>query len=729
MDGFSVTSLTTRCASIAARTGHAASELDLVLKCVTKASQQQEQKPPRPDSRSLTVGHLRALQQAASRSHERAAALEQTLSGGGGAAAVISEALRAATGDVLARGDQATGSLHKQAMRVQADNVDAVDEAYLRALTDLLGALAMAMGYLDRLLRLGTRDEQDAHLRSSKGQGVLDGVSRAFGPASQASSIILDGGSTTSVPPPSNLPIRSRVPNEAVDAPPPYAAQDPSGSSTTTSSTPAAALPASSLSSSSAAVAGPSSSAGTSAFGGFAKSIKALASGLIATKPDPFVSALCQAILRGDVPQAGGLIAQGASITGRDEAGRTPMQCAVEADSPDAALLLVAAGVPLDKPGPGWINAALPPLFQAAGAGALAVTEALLARGASVSAQSTSGQRYFVDVCCAAAAAGTDDQDRGKDHEKRLAGVELLLRHGAKATWETISGRPVLVPAVKRGNVDLARLLLRHGAKATCSDITGASVLAIAVEAPDTTMASLLLDAGAKPDSKTIYGTTVLADALSRGGGRRLDAARLLLDRGAKGDKQDMYGQPLLIGVIKDPRLSAADKEDLCARLLANGASADARDASHDVAAPCHALEADLPGVLAALLAYGAKTKHKMRGGGGDEPMLLWAADRGRADAARALLDHGADPDAADAQGRTPLLQALVRQDWDMVRLLRGGGATTTAAVADLARALSRPEVMEMLGLAVGSEPGTSRPPAPDPAPAPPEYSAVAEKS
>ncbi|KAL3954118.1 hypothetical protein ACCO45_012074 [Purpureocillium lilacinum] len=719
MDGFSVTSLTTRCASIAARTGHAASELDLAIKRIDRGTEaadahqpppQPPQAPHRPDlCRSLTVGRLQALQQASGRAHERAAALERTLSGGGGvgpsgAGAVMSETLRSALGDVLARGDEATGTLHKQAMRVQAENVEAVDEAYLLVLVDFLGSLAVAMGYLDRLLRLSTRDEQDAHLRSSEGQGVLDQVSRAFGPASQATSIILDEGAVSSIPPPSNLPIRSR---------------DPTSSSTASSSAPQAGP----YFSSSSAAAGPSSAgAPGNAFGGFAKSIKALASGLISSKPDPFVSALCQAILRRDVPQASGLIAQGASITGRDEAGRTPMQCAVEADSPDAALLLLAAGVPLDKPGPGWINADLPPLFQAASAGALAVAEALLGRGASVSAQSASGQRYFVDVCSAAAAGPSD---AGKDCEKHLAGVELLLRNGAKATWESISGRPVLVQAVKRGNVDLARLLLRHGAKATCSDITGASVLAIAVEAKDTTMASLLLDAGAKPDSKTIYGTTVLADALSRG---RLDVARLLLDRGAKGNKSDIYGQPLVICVIKDARLSVGDKEDLCRRLLVNGASANAKDMTWDVAAPCHALEAGLPGVLAALLEHGAKTKHKLRGG---EPMLLWAVDRGNAEAARALLDHGADPDAADAQGRTPLMQALVRQDWDLVRLLRERGADPKArgstAVADMARALNRPDVMEMLGLGGGSASRTSHPGRPESPP--PSYSPVAEKS
>ena len=48
MDGFSVTSLTTRCASIAARTGHAASELDLAIKRIDRGTEATDAHHPPP---------------------------------------------------------------------------------------------------------------------------------------------------------------------------------------------------------------------------------------------------------------------------------------------------------------------------------------------------------------------------------------------------------------------------------------------------------------------------------------------------------------------------------------------------------------------------------------------------------------------------------------------------------------------------------------------------------
>jgi ankyrin repeat protein len=67
--------------------------------------------------------------------------------------------------------------------------------------------------------------------------------------------------------------------------------------------------------------------------------------------------------------------------------------------------------------------------------------------------------------------------------------------------WETSSGRPLLISAVEKGNADLVQLLLRHGAKATCRDVNGASALALATEKNDVMIARILLEAGAKVDS------------------------------------------------------------------------------------------------------------------------------------------------------------------------------------------------------------------------------------
>ncbi|PNY28890.1 Ankyrin repeat protein [Tolypocladium capitatum] len=623
MDGFSVTSVTSLCSSIANRAAYSAGELDSLGAA-------------RPES-------IRALTERIGQINRGASQLGQALNG----AAYISPQLQDVLKDALAAGDATTGKLQKQVMRLQAENLAAVDGDYAEAYGRSLGTYSRLFDYLSEVLSLNDGAQQDASLNSAEGQEVVEQASISFNVTSQANGILLDGGQG---PDPSNWTLRTKK-QPGDDGPPPYMA-------------------APAWSSSNTAQAGPSSGGGLSSL---AMSIKAFASNFT-TKPDPLASALCQAVLRGDTQHVGGLLAQGASVAGRNEDGRTPLQCAVAADQDEAARVLLAAGASHKGKG-GWSGT--PPLFQAASAGSLGVAQVLLERGAQVDEESVGGQPYFVDVC----------------EDGNLAGIDFLLRNGAKPTWQSMSGRPVLVQAVKRGKAELAKMLLDYGADANCSDITGSPVLVLATEKTDLALAQLLLDRGATPDADTIYGSSVLADAISR---RRLDVARLLLDHGAEGGRTDLYGQPLLICVIKDAAIQGADKTDLARRLLENGASANAVDMTWHHPAICLALEAGFADVVELLLEHGAETKHRTSSGA---TLLLHAVDHGRLDELKALLEHAADANEADRQGRTPLMQAVLRQDVEMVRLLTEHGAAVDASVTVLARAPGRPDVMELPGL------------------------------
>ncbi|GAC1664058.1 MAG: hypothetical protein NVS9B2_01120 [Steroidobacteraceae bacterium] len=59
----------------------------------------------------------------------------------------------------------------------------------------------------------------------------------------------------------------------------------------------------------------------------------------------------------------------------------------------------------------------------------------------------------------------------------------------------------------------------------------------------------------------------------------------------------------------------------------------------------------------------------------GGRTALMWATLNGRSDAVDVLLKRGADPSAADAQGRTPLQVALAADQRQIVAALQRAGA------------------------------------------------------
>ncbi|POR36049.1 Ankyrin, partial [Tolypocladium paradoxum] len=262
MDGFSVTSLTALCCSIANRAASSAGELDSLGAA-------------RPESMVTLAGHIRQISRGASQ-------LEQALN----SAAALSQQLQHVLNRALAAGDAATGKLHKQVMRVQTETLAAVDGDYAEAYGHFLRTYCRLFAYSCKVLSINDRAQQDASLESTEGQEVLEQASTAVNVASQASSILLDGSQGRNL---SNLPLRPKsqpgdVP--AADEPPPYMAATPSSSANAAQASPGG------LSS-------------------WTKSIKAFAANF-APKPDPLASALCQAVLRGDTQQVSGLLAQGA---------------------------------------------------------------------------------------------------------------------------------------------------------------------------------------------------------------------------------------------------------------------------------------------------------------------------------------------------------------------------------------------------------------------------------
>lgn len=247
-----------------------------------------------------------------------------------------------------------------------------------------------------------------------------------------------------------------------------------------------------------------------------------------------------------------------------------------------------------------------------------------------------------------------------------LAAVRESLDSGADPDFSDYGVPPPLVAAVAAGRVEIARLLLERGA---APDRPGAlegdlSPLATALANGDVAMQQLLLDAGADPAGPGTGGAPLLFDAVRLGDAA---AVRRLVAAGADVDVRDADG------AAWDGAVGAALRS---ARELA---------AKMDTQPPRTADPEALTGITPLMLAARR-----------DEPAVL-----------EALLGSGADPDARDGAGATPLSHAA-RSPWcgpEGIRMLLAAGANPRARDAsgrspiDYARGpeLPRPALAEML--------------------------------
>ncbi|KIL94017.1 hypothetical protein FAVG1_02579 [Fusarium avenaceum] len=398
------------------------------------------------------------------------------------------------------------------------------------------------------------------------------------------------------------------------------------------------------------------------------------------SKPDPLVSALCQAIVQGNEQQISGLISQGANINGSNEDGRTPLRCAIKSDQAGAARLLLSAGV--NTSSKGWSE--LPPLFQAASAGSLKVAQVLLEFGADVHSKAVSGQSHLVDVV----------------NKGNATGVGFLLASGAAADTKDITGQQIIVMAAKKGSVELVRVLIDNGAEINATDIIGNTVLVTAIEKGDMNMLELLLDKGADTEARTNLGMTVLGYAIEK---RKFDIAKRLLVGGAN-PGTTIHSQPIIIKILRDGLLKTGDKMEVIRLLLDNGVDPDTADAIWGLPAICHAVELSKAPVVEEMLRRGAKTKVRMLAG---QTLLTYSIDVNRRKHIKALIDYGVDVNEVDGLNRTPLMLSLLRLDYNLAKMFVDHGADPTAKANEEAvkfiKAIKRNDFLELFRTA-GSE-------------------------
>ena len=325
----------------------------------------------------------------------------------------------------------------------------------------------------------------------------------------------------------------------------------------------------------------------------------------------------------------------------------TPLHVALCSGHTDVALLLLGHCADVDDRG---IDGRTP-LHMAVDSGLLEVTRILIERGASINARDSSDRTPLRPTF----------RDKSRTFDDTYFDVVLyLLEHGADVDVQadTEHSTPLHL-ALYHGGFKVARLLLDRGVNINVQDKKGRTPLHEALTELDDSFPDYFVDAvrfsldhGADVDVGDGNGSTPL-HVISQYG--NVKAARLLLEHGARVDAQDnRHSTPLHVA-------SRCGNTEVAYLLLEHGANIIARNKQGQT--PQHLLLA----MESVGLDIGPIRSFLERDAAVDvvdynhSTLLHKASYDGNAIAAQLLLERGANVNARNEEGDTPLHRALVQ--------------------------------------------------------------------
>ena len=238
--------------------------------------------------------------------------------------------------------------------------------------------------------------------------------------------------------------------------------------------------------------------------------------------------------------------------------------------------------------------------------------------------------------------------------------VRALIAKKTDVNAPTADGTTALMVAAERRDDEAARQLLAAGANARAANRYGVTPLGLAATNGDAPMIEALVKAGADPKSANREGETVLMSA-SRSGNAA--AVTMLVRLGADPNAKE--------GWLEETALmwAAANNDAPIVRALVEaGAQVDVRSKS---------LPGQQPRPKGADTAF--QSAHSNFPRGGFTP-LIFAAQTNAIDAAKALLEHGADINLADPDGISPLSMSILNGNYDFANVLVQQGADVNKA-------------------------------------------------
>lgn len=264
-----------------------------------------------------------------------------------------------------------------------------------------------------------------------------------------------------------------------------------------------------------------------------------------------------------------------------------------------------------------------------------------------------------------------------------------------------------LIDAVKAGDHSAVRLLIDRHADINAAEPDGTTALHWAVRGDDRESVRMLLRGGARPAAANRYGVTPLQLAATNGSA---DVVAMLLDAGVKADSPNPEGETALMTAARAGSVATVKL------LAARGANVNARENWFGETAMMWAAAENYADVIRALAALGGEVNGRSRvveapeldfpkSGGPNMPFarggwtpLMYAAREGSIDAARALLDLGANPNLValpqtdqrltdairkgidNGVGATALVYAIINAHFDLAAMLLDCGADPNIA-------------------------------------------------
>lgn len=260
------------------------------------------------------------------------------------------------------------------------------------------------------------------------------------------------------------------------------------------------------------------------------------------------------------------LLEKGANPNFRCEESSSALLIALEYEYFDLAQLMVAKGAEVNiRNAKGWT-----PLIWAAIKGYRRIVEFLLENGADIHICNNDGWNALV----------------GAYFKQRTDIVELLIEHGAyfgrkyseaallsayeqgygDTVREIVSegcnvnimdaeGTPLLILAIRRGDLEMVKLFLEYGADANCRSDKDNPALSVALET-QAGIAEILIEHGASPNIPNQHGWWPLHTAADRGNAQ---LCKLLMDRGANPDQRINGASTPLILAAKEGHLNVVE--------------------------------------------------------------------------------------------------------------------------------------------------------------------------
>ena len=339
------------------------------------------------------------------------------------------------------------------------------------------------------------------------------------------------------------------------------------------------------------------------------------------------------------------------------------------------------------------------PLADAAERRDLGAVRALLAESAAVDARQPDGAVALhwaahwndVDTARLLIAAGADVNAVNDLGVVPLAlaalngGAEMadaLLRAGANPDATRPGGETVLMTAARTGNPDLVRALLAAGAAVRgAGHFRAQTPLMWAASEGHADVVQVLMEAGADVHARSLHGTTALLLAARRGA---VETARVLLDGGADVNAAEPY---LAFNARVDVEESQTSGRSPLLVASASLVATSGWEYKLDVQPSTH------EALALFLLERGADPN--VPDSIGRTPLHA-AVETGKADLVKALLEHGADPNAR-------LTQAPFVFKGDFISYGRYVGATPLWLAA--AARVPDPEILQAIAGA-GGDPG-----------------------